>query len=284
MKILITGAGGSVGESCVEHFSESNEVLALNHRALDIADRQAVGQIILDHKPEVIINCAVLGVDACEDDPSLAWQINVAGPRNLAEAAAQIDTAILHFSSNYVFDGRRTGSAYTIEDTPSPINEYGRTKLAGEQAVINSGQRSYVVRTSWVFGGRNDNFLSTAPKQLSSGRRISAITDVKASTTYVLDLVRRVEEILMHKRYGTYHVVNGGACSYFEFAKEAARILDLSDVETANLIEPVREDAMNRRATRPRYSPMRCILSEELGLPALRDWRVALRDYVSEQL
>jgi len=112
----------------------------------------------------------------------------------------------------------------------------------------------------------------------------SAITDVKASTTYVLDLVRRVEEILMHKRYGTYHIVNGGACSYFEFAKEAARILDLSDVETGNLIEPVSEDAMNRRATRPRYSPMRCILSEELGLPALRDWRVALRDYVSEQL
>src|SRR5437868_1647527 len=103
MKILITGAGGSVGESCVEHFSENHEVIALNHRRLDITAAQAVRQIVLDHKPEVIINCAVLGVDACEDDPSLAWRINAVGPRNLATAAAQSDATILHFSSNYVF-------------------------------------------------------------------------------------------------------------------------------------------------------------------------------------
>ena len=284
MNILITGANGSVGASSAEYFSEKHRVLALSHADLNITDPLAVRQIILTEKPHLIINCAVLGVDACEDDPSLARQINVEGPRNLAAAAAQISAEIVHFSSNYVFDGRHADRAYTIADAPRPINEYGRTKLEGERTVAAAAPRSYVVRTSWVFGGRNDNFLSMAPLKLISGRRFSAINDVKASTTFVVDLVRRVEEILTHKRYGTYHVVNDGACSYFEFASEAARILGLPDQGTANLIEPVSEDDMNRKAKRPRYSPMRCLVSEELGLAPLRDWRQALRDYIGKVL
>ena len=280
MNILITGAAGSVGASSALYFSEKHTVLALNHADLDITNPRAVRQIVLTKKPHVIINCAVLGVDACEDDPSLARQTNVEGPRNLAVAAAQVNAEMLHFSSNYVFDGRHVDRAYTIADAPRPVNEYGRTKLAGERVVAAVSARSYVVRTSWVFGGQNDNFLSTAPRKLISGQRFSAITDVKASTTFVVDLVRRVGEILTHKRYGTYHVTNGGACSYFEFASEAARILGLPDTGTANLIEPVSEDAMNRKAKRPRYSPMRCLVSEELGLTPMRDWRQALLDYI----
>src|ERR1700730_3143172 len=245
MNILITGAGGSVGASSAQYFSERHRVLALNHADLDITDPQAVRQLILSKKPHVIINCAVLGVDACEDDPSLARQTNVEGPRNLAVAAAQVNAEMLHFSSNYVFDGRHTDRSYTIEDAPRPINEYGRTKLEGERAVFAASPRSYVVRTSWVFGGQNENFLSKPPRKLITGRRFSAITDVKASTTFVVDLVRRVAEILTHKRYGTYHVVNDGVCSYFEFASEAARIL---------------------------------------GLAPMGDWRLALLDYVGSRV
>ena len=284
MNILITGAGGSVGASSAQYFSEGHIVLALNHNDLDITDPRAVRQVILSEKPQLIINCAVLGVDACEDNPPLARQINVEGPRNLAQAAAQVDAEMLHFSSNYVFDGRHADCPYTIADAPRPVNEYGRTKLEGERAVCAALPRSYVVRTSWVFGGRNDNFLSTAPRKLISGQRFSAITDVKASTTFVVDLIRRVGEILTHKRYGTYHVTNDGDCSYFEFASEAARILRLPDTGTANLIEPVSEDAMYRKAKRPRYSPMRCLVSEELGLAPLRDWRDALLDYIGSEV
>jgi dTDP-4-dehydrorhamnose reductase len=223
----------------------------------------------------------VLGVDACENDPPKARAVNVDGPRNLAAAAGQVNGDLVHFSSNYVFDGRRSNSPYTVLDEPQPINEYGRTKLEGERVVAAQLPRSFVVRTSWVYGDRQDNFLSTVPRNLLAGKRLSAIADVTASTTFVTDLIRRLDEILRHRRYGTYHVVNSGACSYFEFAIAAARILQLSDSETSRLIDRVLEAAMSRKAERPRYSPLHCLLSEELGLAPMRDWREAQFEFVN---
>jgi len=284
MTILITGAGGSVGKAAARYFSVKHKVLALTHHELDITNQRAVSQIVLFEKPELIINCAVLGVDACEDDPQLARAINVEGPRNLAAAAGQVNAELVHFSSNYVFDGRRSNSPYTVLDEPHPINEYGRTKLEGERVVAALLPRSFVVRTSWVYGDRLDNFLSTAPKNLLAGKRLSAIADVAASTTFVADLVRRLDEILKQQRYGAYHVVNSGACSYFEFAIEAARMLHLSDNEISLLIDQVDEAAMSRKAERPRYSPLRWLLSEELGLAPMRDWREALLEFVNGAL
>jgi dTDP-4-dehydrorhamnose reductase len=278
MKILITGAAGTVGEASLQYFSAGHQVVGLSHGELDITDTRAVQQRIVDEQPQVVINCAVLGVDSCEDDPLRARQVNAEGPRNLAAACALVDAEMLHFSSNYVFSGQLTDRAYTIEDTPDPINEYGRTKLAGELAVSEALPKSYIVRTSWVFGGESENFLSKVPGNLVSGRRISAITDIQACTTFVDDLISRVAEVLTHKRYGIYHVVNDGACSYFEFAREAARILALPD--TTTLIEPVSEEAARRKARRPRYSPLRCLLSAELGLAPMRDWRQALGSYI----
>jgi dTDP-4-dehydrorhamnose reductase len=281
MTILISGAGGSVGTAAARYFSAEHKVLALTHHELDITDQRAVSQIVLFEKPELIINCAVLGVDACEDDPPMARAINVEGPRNLAAAAGQVNAELVHLSSNYVFDGRRSNSPYTVLDEPQPINEYGRTKLEGERVVAALLPRSFVVRTSWVYGDRQENFLSTVPRNLLAGKRLSAIADVAASTTFVADLVRRLGEILRQQRYGTYHVVNSGACSYFEFAIEAAGILHMSAGETSRLIDRVHEAAMSRKAERPRYSPLRCLLSEELGLTPMRDWREALREFVN---
>lgn len=284
MKLLISGAGGSVGNATARYFAEHHHLLALTHQDLDITDQHAVSHTVQREKPDLIINCAVLGVDACEDDPQLARAINVEGPRNLAAAASQVNAQLVHFSSNYVFDGRHSDSPYTVLDEPQPINEYGRTKLEGERVVAALLPRSFVVRTSWVYGDHQDNFLSTVPSNLLAGKRLSAIADVTASTTFVADLVRRLDEILKQQRYGTYHVVNSGACSYFEFAIEAARMLNLSDHETSLLIERVDEAAMSRKAERPRYSPLRCLLSQELGLAPMRDWREALLEFVNGAL
>jgi dTDP-4-dehydrorhamnose reductase len=283
MKIVITGASGFIGKQLVRVFSPRHHVLALTHKTLDITDNHAVRRLITDIRPDLLINCAVLGVDECEADPSLAYSVNAAGPQYLAEAAAEIDAEIVHLSTNYVFDGNlETGSFYTIRDAPLPINRYGEAKLAGEIAVRQAAPKSYIVRTSWVFGqGEKDNFFSLAARALIEKRRLRAVTDVRASVTLVDDLVHRIDEILAFHRYETYHVVNGDACSYYDFAREAARELRLTSGEISDLIEAVSESEMQRKATRPRYTPMRCLVSEELGLPALRHWRAALSQYLN---
>lgn len=265
MRALITGAAGLVGSALAAAYERA---VALRHRDLDITDARAVEETVRRVRPEVIFNCAVIGVDECEADPRLAERVNVDGPRHLAEAAETIGAAIVHFSSNYVFDGRRTdGLAYGADDEAHPINVYGATKLRGERAALDAASRGLVIRTSWVFGRNKATFLSTVAARLARGERVQAITDTFASTTYIADLVARVQELVQGDARGTHHAVNDGICSYETFAIEAARLVDADEA----LIERT-TDA--RAAPRPRWTPMRCD-------PPLRPWQHALAEYVT---
>ncbi len=280
MKILITGAGGLVGSHLARTLASGHQVLALKHRDLDITDAHAVKRLARDEQPLLIINCAVIGVDECEQHPALAQAVNIDGPRLLAEASAEIGAEFLHFSSNYVFDGARLdGVPYTMDDEPRPINVYGRTKLEGERLACSISSRTYIIRTSWVFGQGKANFLSTAHERLRRGLSVRAITDRWANTTFVADLVERTKEILARRRYGVYQIVNEGMCSYRDFAVEAAGLAGLSVAQAERLIELVTEAEMERIAPRPRWTPMRCLLSAELSLDSMRDWRSALADH-----
>ncbi len=283
MKIIITGAGGFVGKELARFFAADHQVTALYHQALDITNREAVKRIVNEARPDLVINCAVLGVDICEADPALAQGVNVSGPKFLAEAVAEIDAEILHISTNYVFDGKREpGSYYTINDAALPINVYGETKLAGELAVLEAAPKSYVVRTSWVFGQGKDNFFRDAVRALLERKGLRAVNDIWASVTHVSDLAARINEILAHHRYATYHVVNDGFCSHYDFAVEAARSLNLTTAESDALIEAVSESQSQRLAARPRYTPMWCLVSEELGLSPMRHWHAALSDFLRD--
>jgi dTDP-4-dehydrorhamnose reductase len=256
---LITGARGLVGSALLRAIPTARGV---SHSELDIADRAAVRDGILSLRPEVIFNCAVVGVDECERDPALARRVNVDGPAHLAEAAEEIGAAVVHFSSNYVFDGEER-RFYRVDDEPRPINVYGRTKLEGERAVADRCSRATIIRTSWVYGPGKASFLSTVAARLRQSEQVHAISDTWASCTYVEDLVARVLE---SRRPGTFHVVNAGVCSYENFALEAARLVGARD----RLIKPIPE---TREAPRPRYTPLEC-------LPPLRPWPEALAEWV----
>jgi dTDP-4-dehydrorhamnose reductase len=270
-----------VGGQLAQHFAAEHEVRALTRRELDLTDHVAVKRWMKRERPAVIINCAVLNVDECERDPALAVAINVAGPRALAVAAVEVEAEIVHFSTNYVFDGEREDrTPYTLEDEAHPVNVYGRTKLAGEHAVRQAAARSFIIRTAWVFGHGKENFLSTVPRHLLAEQRFRAITDIWSSTTYVADLAAQTSEILARRHYATYHVVNAGTCSYHEFALEAARLVGVNETEAARLIDVVKEADLKRMAPRPRYTALRCLVSEKLGLLPMRDWRAALADYI----
>ena len=259
MRVVVTGGAGLVGRAIAERFS----AISLTHADLDITDAVAVQKAMLNLRPDLVVNCAVAGVDECERDPGLARAVNVDGPVNLARAAP----AIVHFSSNYVFAGDEE-KLYSVDDEAQPVNEYGRTKLAGERGVLAARPQSLVVRSSWIFGPAKNAFISTVHRRLRAGERVRAVADVWASATYVNDLVERVFDLMQQRAYGVHHAVNSGVCSNETFAREAARIVGADE----NLIEPHSTNRIHR-APRPRYTPLR-------ALPPLRDWRIALAAYI----
>lgn len=274
VRVLITGAAGLVGSNLANAYPD---VVTLGHGDLDITNARTVDETVHRLRPDVIFNCAVIGVDDCEADPALAERINVAGPEALAAAAERIGAAIVHFSTNYVFDGTRSsGLPYTFDNEAQPVNVYGATKLRGEHAVVAANPRAFIVRTSWVFGAGGRNFLSTVAARLARGERVQAIVDTFASATSVADLVPRVVELVNGGQYGTYQIVNEGICSYEMFAREAARLVQSSD----DRIDTVTEASLARHALRPRWTPMRCLLSERLGFAPMRPWQEALGEFV----
>lgn len=279
MKIAITGAGGLVGSCLAKRLSADHLIVPLKHADLDITNKTAAHEFAARERPEVIINCAVLNVDDCETDKPKAHAINVAGPQFLAEAAHEIGAAIVHYSTNYVFDGKDE-KLYTSQDEPHPVNNYGQTKLDGETAVMKANPHHYILRTSWVYGIGKENFLSIIHRNLQAGKRSKVVSDCWASAMYVEDLVTRTQAIMARKHSGIYHVVNEGVCSYVEFTLEAGRLVGLSEEQVYKLIELIRDAEIQRPAVRPRYTPMRCLLSEALGLPPLRHWKDALAEYI----
>ena len=281
MKILVTGTAGLVGSHFAQRLGVDHDVLAVTRSELDITDQTTVRSRVAAEQPSLIVNCAVIQVDEAEQNPAKAAAVNLQGPKFLAEAATQVGAEIIQFSTQYAFDGEAIGRApYTIEDEPRPVNLYGKTKVAGEEAVRNACAQSYIIRTSWVYGSGKESFLCTVHNDLESSKRVRAIDDVWSSTTYVEDLLDRCVEIRSTRRYGTYHIVNEGVCSYYEFALEAGRLVGVKREQLEALIEVVHERDMARAAVRPRYTPMRCLLSEELGLAPMRHWRGALAAYV----
>lgn len=281
MKIVITGAAGLIGSHLAKRLARDHEVLTLKRGDLDITDRDAVNRYISAAQPSLVINCAVIQVDESEQDPARAQAVNVDGPRFLADAGNRAGADVIHFSTQYAFAGEPVARPpYTIKDQPRPVNVYGKTKVAGEQAVREACGRSYIIRTSWVYGAGKNSFLCTVHNDLRNGKRVRAIDDIWSSTTYVEDLIDRILAILGIHRYGTYHIVNEGVCSYHDFAVEAGGLVGLTRARLEPMIDIVHERDMKRIAARPRYTPLRCLLCEELGLPPMRDWRAALAAYV----
>lgn len=281
MKILITGAAALVGGYFAARGARDHEVLALKRTDLDISDRDAVHRRVRDERPDLIVNCAVIQVDESEENPAKAQAVNIDGPRFLAEAASAIGAEMAQFSTQYAFAGEPLNRPfYTTDDNPRPVNNYGKFKVAGEAAVRQACERSYIVRTSWVYGHGKNSFLCNVHDELRGGKRVRAIDDIWSSTTYAADLVERVLELQRRHVYGTYHVVNAGVCTYYEYALEAGKLVGLTRAQIDALIDITHERDMQRVAVRPRYTPMRCLMSEQLGLAPMRDWQAALAAYV----
>jgi len=282
-RVLITGAEGLLGRYFAAHLLGHCSLAAHSHASLDITDAEAVEAMCARDRPDLIINCAVVGVDTSERDPARSAAVNVTGPRNLAASADSIGADLVHFSSNYVFAGDRLDKQpYTIADRPQPINQYGKSKLAGEIEVRDLCTRSFIIRSSWIFGQGKLGFVNETRRRLLAGEPMEAVTSVSANTTFATDLVLRALEVIRQGTYGTYHLVNTGVCSYYDIAIEIARLLRLSKADAERLVSGSSESIGSWIAPRPSYTPMRCITSEELGFAQMRHWTDALAHYLHE--
>jgi len=251
--------------------------LSYPHKVLDIADREAVRETVLRAQPDVVINCAAwTNVDGCESDEKRAFAVNARGPENLASVCREAGCVFITISTDYVFDGRKTGF-YTQLDEPNPESVYAASKLEGERLSAQAYDRSIIVRTGYVFGSGGTNFLSTVVCRAQRGERLKAITDMYGTPTYAKDLAERLRELSELNISGVYHVVNSGpGVSFEEFTRKAVALIGNSEA----VVEPISLDALNRPAKRPRNSRLRCLLSEKIGLPPLRDWETTLAEFV----
>jgi dTDP-4-dehydrorhamnose reductase len=277
-RVLVVGAAGLLGRYVVRAFARAHDVWAMRRADLDVCDRAQVERVLRAVRPQIVINCAAISdVDLCERDPELAFRVNADGPRHVAEACRAIGAVLVHISTDYVFDGRKR-EPYTIADPPHPINRYGASKWAGEEAVRRTWERHYIVRVARLFGLGGRNFASSLPARLQAGIPLRAVVDEVGSPTYAADLAERLLELVARGQPGTYHVTNDGACSWYEFAREVARQWGCAEAQ----IEPVHSADLKRPAARPLYTVLRCLLSERLGLAPLRSWSQALGDFLQE--
>ena len=279
MRVLVTGAGGLVGRAVIEYCEAGGDtVLPYTHKELDITNRGLVQQAIASARPDVVINCAAwTNVDGCESDEARAFAANAHGPENLAHACKDNHCIFITISTDYVFDGHKTGF-YTPLDEPNPESVYAASKLEGERLSALAYGGSIIVRTGYVFGPGGINFLSTVVERIKKGERIKAISDAYGTPTYAKDLAVRLRELAEKNVAGIYHVVNSGpGVSFEEFTRKAVALVGNSEV----VVEAVSADALNRPAKRPRNSRLRCLLAEKIGLPPLRDFETALEEFGS---
>lgn len=278
MRVVVTGGHGLVGRAVSEHCAAlGDEVFSYGHKDLDITDRDAVQEVVRGDRPDVVINCAAwTNVDGCESDEQRAFAANADGPENLAAACKEAKCIFITISTDYVFDGAKSGF-YTQLDEPNPESVYAASKLEGERLSMLAYDRSIIVRTGYVFGRGGTNFLSTVVERIEKGERLKAISDTYGTPTYAKDLAVRLRELAEKNVAGIYHVVNSGpGVSFEEFTRKAVALLGNREV----MVEAVSTDALNRPAKRPRNSRMRCLLTEKIGLPPLRDWESALEEFV----
>lgn len=275
MKILITGAGGMLGGDMVTVAEGlDHQVTAMDHSTLDLTDQTAVEAAVRDEAPGVVINCAAwTDVDGAEVHEDEATRVNAEGAGNLAAAAAKAGAKVCQISTDYVFDGTKEG-AYVESDPTSPIQAYGRSKLAGEQAVRGANSDHFIVRTSWLFGPANQrpNFVETMLRIGSAGEPVMVVHDQIGCPTYTGHLAIGVVRLIDSVSFGVHHMAGSGSCSWYRFAEE---IFEQADVD-ANLV-PTDSAGFARPAKRPANS----VLVSEWETPiVLPEWQRGLGEYL----
>lgn len=271
--ILITGASGQLGTELQHLLAELQlPYLAKNSKELDITDRKLTLATVKETQADVIFHCAAYtAVDQAEENQALNEKINVEGTRNIALAAKAVGAKLVYISTDYVFDGNLKEGQYSVGASTNPLNEYGRTKLLGEQIVAEELTEYYIIRTSWLFGRYGHNFVFTMERLARDHQLITVVNDQWGRPTWTRTLAEFMLYLIKRKApFGIYHLANKDSCSWYEFAKAILK-------DTPNVtVKPITSAQYPQKARRPQYSILDLSKTENLGFEIL-SWKKALK-------
>lgn len=284
-KIIVTGANGQLGRAINIALADQTDVEIVNTdigvpdiKALDITDIDSVTGFVKEVKPDIIINCAAhTNVDACETQEDLAMKINAIGPRNLAIAATDVGARLMHVSTDYVFDGHGT-RPYTEFDQTGPMSAYGRTKLCGEQQVMQFSDKFYIVRTAWLYGD-GKNFARTMMRLAKDHDQITVVNDQVGSPTSATELANAIKYLIGTENYGLFHGTCEGSCSWADFATEVLRLAG-----SKTKIVPITSEEYGAPANRPHYSILENYMLKLTGGYQFAQWEDAIAEYMRGEI
>ena len=275
MKILITGSSGMLGHDLIEILKDNHELILTSSKTLDITDNNRVIEFICENKPDIVINSAAYtNVDGCEENQETAYSINGDGVRNLAIGCSKIDCPLVHISTDYVFNGENT-RPWVEDDEIGPISVYGKSKLKGEEAILETLDKFFIIRTAWLYGINGGNFPKTMLELAKNHSEITVVYDEVGTPTYTLDLAKAISELIGTDYYGIYHITNSGNCSWCEFARYIFEVAD-KDVK----VIPVTASEFARPAPRPHYSVLENKKWIDNGFEPLRSYKDAIKEYI----
>lgn len=294
MKIMITGCHGQLGnelqsilktgKSEIGNVPQSllnSEVLAVDIDTLDISNMVAVRDFVNSNKPDIIINCAAMtNVDGCESNYETAFKVNALGVRNLAVCAENICAKFIHVSTDYVFAGNGK-KPYCEWDRVDPQSVYGASKALGEQYAMSFCKKTFVVRTSWLYGYIGKNFVKTVRRVIKANGGISVVNDQRGNPTNANDLAHHLLKLAVTDEYGIYHCTGEGECSWYDFAAKIAEYSGLGDTVTPCSTEEYNAK-FNVLTKRPEYSSLQNLALECTVGNEMRDWQIALKEYISK--
>ncbi|MCZ4294798.1 dTDP-4-dehydrorhamnose reductase [Vibrio sinaloensis] len=281
--MMITGCRGQVGHCLVSQLTGKAELLALDFQQLDITNQHAVNDTVESFNPDYIVNAAAhTAVDKAEEEVDASYAVNCDGPRFLAEAASKYNAVMMHISTDYVFDGEGD-NAYCESDLTAPIGIYGKSKLAGEEAVAHACERHIILRTAWVFGQHGNNFVKTMLRLGSERDKLSIVGDQFGGPTYAGDiasaLIRIMDQVELRKdiEWGVYHFSGMPYVSWYEFAQEIFSVAEKQGVLKSPVLSSIPTSAYPTPAKRPANSRLDCRKIEQVFNVLPSNWKEALK-------
>ncbi len=292
MRILLTGRNGMLGRELAQALAPLGTLTAFDRQGLDLAAPDRIVACVREFRPDLIVNAAGwTEVDRAEEDEALAWRVNATAPGILAEEAARLGARIVHYSTDYVFDGTRPGP-YSEADMPNPVNAYGRSKLAGERAVQAACARHLIFRTSWLYASHGRNFLLTMLERLQREGELRVVNDQVGTPTWTREVAATTRQVLgagmpaagTPEPAGVFNVAASGSTSWFDYASAIAESLAAHEIDVTARLVPVTAAEYPSRARRPPNSVFSLAKIESLLKLESRPWQRSVRACVDETL
>lgn len=279
MKILIIGSGGQLGTDCIEILGTNHHIIPVDYPDINIANADSVNGICTEHKPDVIINCAAYtAVDKCETETKAAWAVNADGPRFIGKAAIAAGARVIHVSTDYVFDGKKTvPQSYVEDDQVNPLSEYGKSKLAGEQNLFEVCPEAVILRTAWLYSASGPNFLKTMLRLALSDpkRNFTIVNDQFGSLTWSYTLTRQIEALLDSDLRGIMHTTSDGYSSWYD-----AACYFLKQMNIEHSFMPCTTEDYPTPAHRPANSILQNKVLDDHGLSVFTTWQNDIDTFV----